>query len=265
MIFPPFKLSHIRRRRVSAEAKNPELTIHETANLQQRRIQLHKRIRLFRDLQVTYVPAASQKIAASPRRDEQPEDVTLYMPSQLDDVSRNHGCYRGLADMESRLRYAQCHDCLDSIRMLLRGRASMLSFRKRNSSGQKANTRFSVALDRLKQKMDTLRHKYNACRSALEALDPDGDWEAELQVLHATDMRMANHEDAEVITEEFVTGRQKKKATLAAIAAPFVGEGRKTTSWIWTVSSAIGKGEDAQLNEGMHVLFHAHDHILIVL
>lgn len=247
---------YIRRRRVSTEAKNPEITIHELANLQQRRIQLHKRIRLFREIQQVYTPAVAHKIAASRRMDEQPEDVTLWMPSQLDDVSRvNGGCYLGLADMESKLRKAQCLDCLDSIRMILRGRASMIKFRTTNLTGQKQNTRFNVAMDRLQAKMKALMVKYNAARQALVGLDPGGEWESQLQVLRAGDLRMVGkHGDIvnDPSQDPIASSTKKTKTThLATVAAPYVGEGTKTTSWIWTVAGALGDGEDEQLNEGM--------------
>lgn len=235
------------------------MTIHETANLQQRRIQLHKRIRLFRELQLIYTPATSIKLASQPCRDEQPEAVKLWMPSQLDDVSRERGCHEGLAEMEMKLRMGQCNDSLETVRMLLRGRSSMLKWRIGNISGQKATTRFGVAIERLKQKMRAVMDRYNHSRLALAALDAGGDWEADLQELRVSDMRMAGQDgesdflffDGDDDDDNHQMPARKKKKTLAEIAAPFVGEGRKTTSWIWTVSTALGS-EDEQLSEGVY-------------
>lgn len=72
-----------------------------------------------------------------------PEEIRLFMPSELSSENRGmpRACRPGLAEMEMRLREAECWESLESLRSGLRTRSAALHFQVQNVSGQTSVTR----------------------------------------------------------------------------------------------------------------------------
>ena len=109
-----------------------------------------RRIKKFRGLQQTYMPNVQEFL--SPQQLERfnappdvvvAEEIKLYMPSELSTEHRMiaRACKPGLADMETRLREAECWESLDSLRSGLRTRSAGLLFQVQNVTGQTSVTR----------------------------------------------------------------------------------------------------------------------------
>lgn len=72
-----------------------------------------------------------------------PEEIKLFMPSGLSAEHRAlpRACKPGLAEMEMRLRQAECWESLDSLRSALRTRSAGIFFQVQNVTGQTSVTR----------------------------------------------------------------------------------------------------------------------------
>ena len=84
----------------------------------------------------------SERLAAPPDI-VVPEEIKLFMPSELsaDHRALPRACKPGLAEMEMRLREAECWESLASLRSGLRTRSAALLFQVQNVTGQTSVTR----------------------------------------------------------------------------------------------------------------------------
>ena len=166
-----FRCSLSKRHRIIWDSRKPnELTTRQENEIQQRRLLLQHEIKRFHNLQVLYMPAAivmsiecesNQRELPEAKRDSvEPEQQELWLPSALPSAQRTHNCSKVLVDIEIKLRQAQCHDILEKIRNIQRGRLAFIGFRNRNLQGQNPNTRAKDTLDRLKDKTKSLAIKY---------------------------------------------------------------------------------------------------------
>ncbi|KIK93425.1 hypothetical protein PAXRUDRAFT_145122, partial [Paxillus rubicundulus Ve08.2h10] len=124
---------------------------------------------------------------------------------------------------EWKLRFAQAHDALHSLRQALRCRSYLLKFKDRNLTGQGANTRAHAAAKGITAKIDAASARYNAAHTALTALAPafkPSAWESSLQVLNPNDIRSMT---------DLLEGDT---------------EGRRKFSWIWKVHGAAKDDSD---------------------
>ena len=92
-----------------------------TSQIEQRQLRFYNKLKTFRELQETYMPGALQKIREEENRRDldspvtQPENVKLWIPSDLSKSERKTGCKKGLASKELQLRRAQCDDALKQV------------------------------------------------------------------------------------------------------------------------------------------------------
>jgi hypothetical protein len=258
-----FRCSQSNRHRIVWDSRKPdELTTRQENELQRRRLLLQREIKRFRNLQALYMPAATvmsierksiQRELPEARRDSvEPEHQRLWLPSALPSAQRTHNCSKALVDIEIGLHEVQCHDILEKIRNVQRGRLAFIGFRNRNIRGQNPNTRAKDTLDRLEDKTKSLAVKYRNSRKALLELLGPGDWEKALRTLRNGDLTTPDGMEISIDDPNDPVGpdgreRSKKQRTIDKLG---LGQGKKTVSWIWTSAEAIGDGSDAELHEG---------------
>ena len=255
--------SQSNRHRIVWDSRKPdELTTQQENELQRRRLLLQCEIKRFRNLQALYMPAATvmsieresiQRELPEARRDSiEPEHQRLWLPSALPSAQRTHNCNKALVDIEIGLREAQCHDILEKIRNVQRGRLAFIGFRNLNVRGQNPNTRAKDTLDRLEDKTKSLAVKYRNSRKALLELLGPGDWEKSLRILRNGDLTTPDGMEISIDDPNDPVGpdgheRSKKQRKIDKLG---LGQGKKTVSWIWMSAEAIGDGSNAELHEG---------------
>ncbi len=145
-----------------------------------------------------------------------PENIKLWLPSELPSPYASLPAFKSIRDKERRLRLAQASDALDDIRRLRRVLLGVSQFKRLNVSGtgQRANTRIRNLYTRFQNKIDRAAARYRTARAALESLDKDGTWSVQFKVLLDADIRGPGKEDESE------------------------SEGRYTPSWIWLASTA---------------------------
>jgi hypothetical protein len=194
----------------------------------------------------TGVDSANKALPANATRN--PEDIQLWLPSTIPAVHRGLVCIPGLAEAEEKLRTAQCHDALDTIRHVLKLKTRMVQFKNKNIRGQRQGTRSRAVIDRVHARARVAADKYRASRIAKLALSGSGHWEDTLRVLEDREIRsyqdpdrlrprrqrLGIYEDdhrefnpSELSVANFTLfndDRTQRDGT---------GETRRTLSWIW--------------------------------
>jgi hypothetical protein len=218
-----------------------KITTLGTAELQDKRHKLRRRIEAWRDIQRIYMPCVEQLRNASPAAHatssrsppasqtatdatdldasyitvtEQPETTPLFLPSSVPLSLRTTGCIPELAEKERRLRLAQADDALHELRRQLRISATLRDYKRVQVGGtsQKMNTRTRSLLGRFHDKTMRCAERYSAAFKVLSALDPNGDWTHHLKFLdHKKDLRSPRRDDDDP------------------------SESKRELSWIWLV------------------------------
>lgn len=182
------------------------------------------------------MPAAIQKLlhhnqtsTTAGERELLVEKVPLFLPSDLSSRERSGSCYKGLGDIELRLRDAQCQSSLDQLRNQLHIKSRLLTYKGINVRHQGPNTRARSLITRNEAKICLHAEKYRAARAAKCRL-LDGDNESvEWMPLRQEDVRcMQDAEDLEV--------QKKKEEERRATGTKEVRgskEGYRQLSWIW--------------------------------
>ena len=205
-----------------------------------------------------------------------PEDVQLWLPSEVFLEQRRVACIEGLPEIELQLRTAQCGSSLDSLRQALRIKTRMVYFKNKNVRGQRDGTRSRSIIDRVHKRAIQSVQKYRVARQAKLNLEGPGSWEKTYRELHNEDIRGFNsgkpkknparrgiwedghalpeNEPAETIDKDedesdpelddpnergLPPRKKRKKGT---------GETRKEISWIWkTVRQTLDDNEDSNI------------------
>lgn len=213
---------------------------------------LAKTIGRFRALQLVYTPGVKPLIESHSADAVNAEDITLWLPSEVDAKLRPACCIPRLPDIEARLRKGQCFDALTQIRHLIRAKTHLIQFRNKNVRGQRPNTRTAGAINRLDNRLSVAIAKYRRARDALSALLGPGDWERELKILRDEDVRLPGGMETCIENPDDTIGpdgKKKGKKKLEALAKG-LGEGRRVISWIWVSGGLVGEGGDKGLNDG---------------
>lgn len=199
------------------------------------------------------------------------EDIELWLPSAVSDsIIRKSICVPGLPDIEDRLRIAQCHGALESMRRALRLKTHMCDFRNRNSRGQREGLRSRVQIDRIARQANFAAHKYRAARAAKLKLTGPGLWEEELQVLLDTDIRSYVDPDKEanrkrnqgvkkrrrggdeVAAETGAEGEVDFDAEVVDTTRRPGGESSRIISWIWRMKNLDAAKEGQGMDDCKH-------------
>ena len=227
------------------EKKTP--TALQTANFQEHRVALRKKIQHFRTLQVEYMPGLRSVLRNPDILDDSPdilaENIRLQFPSELASADRDRACANGITDVEARICHAEASEALDDLRRYLRTRTSLNKWRVKNISGQHKSTRARALQHRVDVKVYNSTTRYRHSRKALLTLRGPGEWERTLQVLLDGDVRALNERELtqrEKEQREFRTANGMRTADdsregIAVVGA--LGEGRRTLSWIWLTVS----------------------------
>ncbi|KAG2112875.1 hypothetical protein DEU56DRAFT_874348 [Suillus clintonianus] len=208
------------QRRLRAEKAG--LGIHATdiqeGKVVQRSNSLQRRIEAWVKVQELYMPM----IAALRLKNKSsgvvitPESFDLLLPSQ---VGRTDPFDLKFQKIEWRLRFAQAHDTLRSLRSNLRAQTAILKYKDRNLRGQGSNTRACNTLKGVDARIEAASTRYQDARRALVILAPfveETGWQASLRPLDRQDIRGMS----DVLWGET--------------------EGRRKLSWIWNMRSAHG-------------------------
>lgn len=227
--------------------------------IQEWRHSLLVKIGRFRALQQTYMPGAAHAIAedeatrdpdAAPPR---PEKIKLFMPSTMpvdDDPLR--GCVRGLLDMETKLRLAQCDNSLATLRSRLHAKRHIIYFRNSNVAGQVQATKAGSLIGRVGERVEAIANRYRRGRAALVSLQGPG-YAPQFRTLRAEDIQLdgdAGESDAAARKKLAMIGLGK--GARAPRNAP--GTTKRVMSWIWTVPGALDDLEE-QLHECEFLLY----------
>ncbi|KAJ7023339.1 hypothetical protein C8F04DRAFT_1193591 [Mycena alexandri] len=196
------------------------------------RLSFLAKLKTFRNLQERHMPGAIRREEEEEEErdaDEpapNPEDIKLWMPSELTGSEREDECAEGLGDREAKLRLAQCTNVLDTLRLRLHSKQHLISFRNSHVVGQKHATRWSTLIGMLEGAvLYCEEHGLRALTDADVRLDEE--WESDGKAWH----RLAK------------IGGSKHRHT----NEPTVSSKKKMFSWIWT--SGDGPESDA---EGLH-------------
>lgn len=181
--------------------------------------------------------------------------MDLCLPSSLPETLHNDPALASLVEKEQRLRHAQCHEALASLRRQLRICARLFDSKKIHTAGTgtRPNTRMQALLDKHALYCERDVERYRAARNALIILDPQGNWQQSLKPL------LSHHIHPPIRgQEETAKGRASGKRSRKGAALE--SEGRRTLSWIWrAIPQTYGAGDDAaaakELEDGMFYLF----------
>ena len=135
-----------------------------------------------------------------------PENIQLWLPSDLPPTSRDSQCVDGLSKLEYRLRYAQALKALHDVRHFLRlTRALVLKRQSHIANTQRTKSRGLD--DRVKMKLNQAVSTYRTSRGAIAKLAPNeefGCWKGTLLELQTGDIRGPGHEQSETSESQFV-------------------------------------------------------------
>lgn len=216
------------------------------AKLETRRNGLQRRLNSWFNIQASYVQAVLQvrkasTAAANSSQDaladeevteEHPEEMILFLPSQVPESLRVTGCLAGVAEIENRLRIAQASDALEHLKGQLCTYQGLVKYKITQVSGpgQKSNTRARKLLIRFKKSINRSAERYRAARAALQVLDPGGKWKGHFLPLSDTDLKGPSGHSLEEISDQAIMKKRHIKVGQRA------GEGYRVLSWIWRVS-----------------------------
>ena len=96
---------------------------------------------------------------------------------------------KGLAEIEAKLRTAQCQDALEGVRNVLKMKTRMIAFKNQNIHGQRQGTRSRAVIDQVHERARNTAEKYRASRAAKLELEGRGVWEETLRELKDQDVR----------------------------------------------------------------------------
>lgn len=152
-------------------------------------------------------------------------DMKIVLPSSFDREQRTLYGIDELATLEYKLREADAHEALHSLKMVLREIAYQVSRYGKEGLSKKNNTRNVKAQKEAHAKKRLFAARYRRAREALVSLGMD-DKTSELRPLTEEDMYRPSLQDPHEL-----------------------GSGKKTSGWIWSVGS-VGKGRKDWVKEG---------------
>ncbi|SJL16268.1 uncharacterized protein ARMOST_19788 [Armillaria ostoyae] len=162
---------------LAVQHKNP--TRHQKASLTEQRNILRAKIQNWEKLHSIYLPRLLQylsdiEVSANKSADDSvvnPEDITLWLPSAVPDVNREHVCMDGLPTIEDRLL-----------------KTRMIQYKNKNIRGQRDSTRSRSVIDSVHQRALNFATQYRVARAMKLALAGPGEWEKMYRVLENGDI-----------------------------------------------------------------------------
>ncbi|KAK7016446.1 hypothetical protein VNI00_018883 [Paramarasmius palmivorus] len=208
-----------------------------------------------------------------------PENVTIWLPSDIPVEHLPAVCVEKLAGMEARIQFARCHDALHGLRHALRVKTCMMLFKNVNIRGQRDSHRTWDTINRVVAKIQRYASNYRSSRRAYHHHMGPGDWENTLRVLNNEDIH--SYRDHATVrqgpgqrgTNEEYEGEEDDMESPLTVTEPGLitaqsliaidrtewdhrtvhgtGETRKGYSWIWYAGRKIDvrDGADERDNE----------------
>ncbi|KAJ6558618.1 hypothetical protein DFH09DRAFT_1084132 [Mycena vulgaris] len=235
--------------RIKAEAKGRALlAADQEGHVTELQMSLLGKLQTFRALQARHMTAA---VAVMEKEEEErdgeevpgnPEEVKLWMPSQLTARQRVWGCVKGLGDREGKLREAQCSNALDVLRSWLHAKRHMITSRNSQIVGQKQATCSFTLIGQIGERIEATATKYRRARAALIVLFGEDFCEAlGLRELTVADVMLDVEQKAD-------TGVRYRLGKIGSNRhchrnEPSVSSKKKMFSWIWTASGGPDSDE----------------------
>ncbi|KAJ7437720.1 hypothetical protein FB451DRAFT_1416704 [Mycena latifolia] len=260
------------QRRIKTKLKGSRVLITDQNNhVEELRVSFASKLKAFRDVQARHIPGAMQALEEEEEgRDPDdappnPEDIALWIPSELAAGARTRGCVKGLGDKQAKLREAQCWNALDDLRRRLHSKRHFIQFRNSHVVGQRQATRSNMLIGQIGERIDSISTKYRQARKALVALKGNAYCEKK-QLWELTPADVALDEEEEVDTRarhrlaKIGSGRfwsrnepALSKGQTSKTKSKSTGKsGRKKLSWIWTARGGPGENE-GELHEAVRV------------
>lgn len=155
------------------------------------------------------------------------ENIPLFLPSA---VSHNVSCSKKTQEYEYRLREAQAHDALKSLRHHLCVRTHLWKYKDRFITGQRQNTRARSTIGSIETRIQSDAARYRAAFSALAVLGPL--------------LGHNNHSELKILNQEDIRGMSQ--------GADGSSEGTRRLSWIWMVNG-VGLNNESGMQEGTFI------------
>ncbi|KAF8217898.1 hypothetical protein K438DRAFT_1747154 [Mycena galopus ATCC 62051] len=261
------------QRRMKAELKGSTLvTADRTSHIQEQCVSFLKKLRTFEHMQAVFMPgvAALKEAAEDVRNPDTPppkaEELKLWLLSELAEGMRRTSCKRGVAEMEAKLRHAQCDNALEVLCSRLHAQTHLIIWRNSNSVGQWAATRSNTLIGQVGDRITRVAGKYRHVRAALIELK-DANFAPQFKALEQRDLntnaeeekdtharrKLARLGSSKCLHNKPALGPAKKKGSPGDPDDPDEASSMaKCFSWIWTVGG--GPGEDTeQLHNSVHV------------
>ena len=185
--------THVPNRR-RLKANNKDSDKHNDGSFRDRRHALLRNIKAIREPQRLYMKGVSHlldKIDPVLLADH-PENVRLWLPSDISQPMREDWCTQDLPQLEYRLRCALANGALQDIRRFRQfTQALTAKTRSHISNTQSTISRARGQFDRVQQKINNATATYRACRDAIVRLAPNeefGEWKNTLQELRREDI-----------------------------------------------------------------------------
>ena len=207
-------------------------TSKQSADLQEKRNALSRRIQQWREVQLAYTPTVATLIVRTGSTTGShelesglAENVPLFLPSGISDAARQS--ITSVSKKELRLRMAQADEALEDVRRGRRMITGLVQFKKLNISGagNKPNTRMRTLYNRLQLRIQCAADRYRAARDALVVLDPSGAWKDRFRKLNTADIRGPGRQEDDKVTQT---------------------NSRYEMSWIWLVSRSTDGDSDGE-------------------
>ncbi|KAK7042094.1 CxC2 domain-containing protein [Favolaschia claudopus] len=227
------------QRRILTQSKGTALIAADRENkIQEWRHSLLVKISKFRALQKVYMPGASAMLEELERERNmelppaKAESVTLLMPSEAVEA-----CIPGLAEMEGKLRVAQCDNSLQSLRARLHAKRHLIGFRNTHIIGQAPSTKARTLIEEVGERIQAYAERYRRGRQALIDLKI-ADTHPHLRALKPEDVQLDGDDG------ESDAAARKKLAMIGAgrgARAPrnAPGTSKRVLSWIWTAPGSL--------------------------
>ncbi|KAI9069929.1 hypothetical protein FKP32DRAFT_1537310, partial [Trametes sanguinea] len=258
-------LEIIQAQRAAKQQSAGALTTLQQVELKKKLGPLVGKITRFVELQAAHMPGlASLPPSLLP---EPPaltiETATSYpiiLPSALPPQIRARVCASELTGIEDDLRYADANEALDDLRHALRMRSAYNHDKVKNVTGQVPNTRARERQSSVEEAVRDAAQRYREARQALEGLRGPGDWEKTLKPLLDGDIVSLNER---ALSREEIAENERIRAlggtasddSVPLSGAVYVGEGRRTLSWIWYTGTAnlSDNADDPGLRDALRV------------
>jgi hypothetical protein len=130
---------------------------------------------------------------------DHPENIQLWLPSDLPPSHRDEYCTPGLPSIEYRLRYATAMNALQDVRRFRRY-SQAITAKTRSHISNTNKTRTSSQHDKIQRRINRAAATYRAALSAIKKLDPEenfGLWKTDLRELRKEDIRGPAREGTE--------------------------------------------------------------------